>query len=304
MNLSALLNRPDLWRARDGAGGRPDTLSSGFDKFDAALHHGGWPSGGLCELLCRPPCPQTLRLLLPALARLPDGLIMLAGPPARPSARALAQAGLDLSRLLVMRGEKSALLRACRESAASGAFAALLLWWPRGSDPRDLRRLQLAARQGNCWISVIRPEQAASQASPAPLRITLRPASNGDLQLEVLKQPGGRAGQQLSLSVLPQSLRVARQAGAEMPLPDVMKQRAQPATAAVIATPQPARPQPQEAPIYRLGQTTDCQPPPVLQLPVAQERPPAAADPAPMPGTSRKRKRRQNDRKHQQVLPL
>lgn len=209
-SLHKLLHRRDLWRARDGLRNTRDTvLPSGFPVLDQALHGGGWPAAGLTELLCDTPCPPALRLLLPALAALDDGLVILAGPPARPRAGALHRAGLDLSRLLVLHSrEPRILLRACHESAASGAAAALVAWLPRGADdPKTLRRLHLAAREGRCLLVAMRDSGEQAQPSPAPLRLLLQPCLPGDLAIQVLKQPGGWAGQQVRVPVLPDHLR-------------------------------------------------------------------------------------------------
>lgn len=221
MTLTSLLNRRDLWLGRSTGPAGDGVLDTGFSELNRALHHGGWPEAGLCELQCRAPCPLTLRLLLPGLAGLQQGGILLAAPPARPSARALQAAGLDLQRVLVLRGRQpDTVLRACREAAASEAFAALVLWWPDSIQARDLRRLQLAARQGHCWLTLIRPDTGNPQPSPAVLRLRLIPCPPGDLQLDILKQPGGWAGQSLRLPMLPDYLRSPLPDTVDMPVPD------------------------------------------------------------------------------------
>lgn len=218
-SLHQLLQRTDLWRAREGRRhADPGTRPTGFADLDAALHRGGWPAAGLTELLCHTPCPQALRLLLPALAGLSEGLVMLAGPPARPCLNTLRRAGLDPRRLLIIRGRDPAtLLRACREAAASRSVAALVAWLPRGLDtPTNLRRLHLAANQGDCLLALMRDASALEQPSPAPLRLLLEPRLPGDLHVHIHKQPGGWAGQQLQVPVLPEHLRLPMAPVAEM----------------------------------------------------------------------------------------
>ncbi|QJX01728.1 hypothetical protein HML84_03840 [Alcanivorax sp. IO_7] len=82
-------------RDLDGAarGGRP----TGFAGLDRLLSQGGWPAQGLVELLCPLPCPPLLHLLLPALAGDQPGARLIANPPERPSALALARAGVPWS---------------------------------------------------------------------------------------------------------------------------------------------------------------------------------------------------------------
>lgn len=249
-SLQSLLSRPDLWRGRDTRSARLTVWQTGFAALDASLHQGGWPAHGLSELLCEPLCP--LRLLLPALAQAArQGLIVLANPPALPGAQAWAAAGIDLARLLLLSApanEPALLRRACLEAASSDAVAALLLWLPaREQDPRLLRRLHLAAQQGRCWLVAIRPHRFRQHSSPAPLRLQLQPAG-ADMTVEIIKQPGGWAGQRLTLPWLPASLHDTRPATAQLAAPSHMATEApqqQP------VTPQPAPPP--ELPEHRLG---------------------------------------------------
>ena len=66
--LESLLQHPALWRGRQAAV-RP-TLSSGSALLDARLPSGGWPAGGLTEILTRRAGLGELRLVLPLLRRL------------------------------------------------------------------------------------------------------------------------------------------------------------------------------------------------------------------------------------------
>ncbi|MBL7248978.1 hypothetical protein [Alloalcanivorax marinus] len=216
--LQQLLSRRDTWRGRDldGAtrGGRP----TGFTALDRLLSQGGWPTHGLVELLCPLPCPPLLHLLLPTLAGDQPGARLIANPPERPSALALARAGVPLERLLVLHGERDGLLRACYEAAASDTVSTLLLWAPGGALPAGtLRRLHLGAQQGRCLLVLARPRRAARQPSPAPLRLELECPAPGELSVTVHKQPGGRPGEHCRLTLLPEHLRRAPPATATLP---------------------------------------------------------------------------------------
>lgn len=303
--LQSLLHRPDLWRGRDApaARSRPAVLPTGFAALDAALHHGGWPAHGLSELLCEALCP--LRLLLPALARASqEGLVVLANPPAQPGAQAWAAAGIPLSRLLLLSapaGRFALLRRACLEAASSDAAAALLLWLPRGErDPRLLRRLHRAAQQGRCWLVVIREPGFRQQSSPAPLRLQLTPEADtlqadAGMGVEILKQPGGWAGQRLTLPWLPGELCRRRPATALASVPEHMNTEL---PAVTPVAPQPAPPP--EPPEHRLGLPGKEAPPPPLALPGRRAGDaPAELEPAtpvtprtPATATRRRRKRR------------
>lgn len=59
-----------------------------------------------------------------------------------------------------------------------------------GASYTALRRLQLAAEAGETFVVLFRPAQAASEPSPAALRLTLSPASNGRLAVHILKRRG------------------------------------------------------------------------------------------------------------------
>lgn len=164
-------------------------LPTGFPGLDAALPEAGWPRAALSEFLSSGPEQGTLGLLLPALAGLGrDGAwIAWVGPPHIPYAPALAAAGLDPQRQLVIpaAGESEALWVA-EQIATSGACGAVLLW----ADPRRdvcLRRLQLAAQAGRTPVFLHRPDPAAERPSPAALRIKVAPG-----RALILKARGGR----------------------------------------------------------------------------------------------------------------
>ncbi|AJD47789.1 SOS cell division inhibitor SulA [Isoalcanivorax pacificus W11-5] len=302
--LQSLLHRPDIWRGRDSAGAsRPTARPTGFAALDSALHHGGWPAHGLTEILCEALCP--LRLLLPALARTGDeGLVVLANPPALPGAAAWQAAGIPLERLLLLTApanQPALLRRACLEAASSDAVTAMLVWLPRQErDPRLLRRLHLAAQQGRCWLVAIRDSHFRHHSSPAPLRLGLTPVQQpeADVQLEIIKQPGGWAGQQMTLAWFPPSLRQPATAPAHAATPAHMDTHS-PTLPAITPRPEP----PQEPPEYRLGLPGKAAAPPVLDLPgrPAGDVPlPAAAPVAPKtpPAAARRRRRRAVDQEH------
>ncbi|MBZ2189955.1 hypothetical protein K8B33_12665 [Alcanivorax sp. JB21] len=296
--LHELLHRADIWRGRDALpDAAPPVRHTGFSALDHALHHGGWPAHGLTELLSPADHPGLLRLLLPALASnnsgtdlsTDKGMIILANPPARPNAAALRRAGLDITRLLILRssGETRHLLRACLEAAASDSVSALVFWAPANlKDPRQLRRLHLAAQQGRCWLTLIRDPRFAHQSSPAPLRLHWQPQPTSpgqplhEARLTVLKQPGGWAGQQITLPWLPDALQhpVGRAAG----LPPPLAQTA--ATPALTAhTRPPAVPPEPEPVIYRLGTPGKHQPAPVPDLDLPSSADTAQPDMMPVP---------------------
>ena len=114
-------------------------------------------------------------------------------PPHEPFAPALAQHGIDLDRLLVVRPVTATeALWAAEQALSSGVCAAVLLWL-KGTDDRWLRRLKLAAEAGGALGVLFRPERHRFESSPAGLRLLL---TRGDEypRLDIIKVQGGRPG--------------------------------------------------------------------------------------------------------------
>jgi len=205
--LTTLLQRGDVWRGRRTNHGPTGmaAMTTGFPELDEALYCQGWPSAALTEILGPAPGLLGLRLLSPALTRLPDGMLVFANPPMQPSARYVHAAGMDLQRVLIVRSHRTGtLLRACREAACSGSVALLLLWAGSRISWQCLHQLQLAARDGNCCLVLLTDRRRAQQHSPAALRLSLRPQAAGQALVEILKQPGGWGGQHLTLVLYPE----------------------------------------------------------------------------------------------------
>lgn len=191
--LAELLRHPALWRGADA--GAPETLPTGFRALDARLPGGGWPLFTLVELLVPAAGIGEIRLLLPALRSLtaagtePRWVAWLA-PPHLPYAPALADAGLDPARMLVIRPRAGVdRLWAMEQALRSGACAAVLGWTGEARDPM-LRRLKLAAEEGRTPGFLLRPSVHRNEHSPAALRLALTARDCG-LDVEILKSRGG-----------------------------------------------------------------------------------------------------------------
>ncbi|MCM3352179.1 hypothetical protein M3616_23780, partial [Bacillus velezensis] len=94
-----------LWRGSQLARGGPRTIDTGFAPLSAELPGGGWPVGGLVELLAAQPGCGERRLLAPALARTVSVRrpLALVAPPQSPHATALASLGVPADTLLWLR---------------------------------------------------------------------------------------------------------------------------------------------------------------------------------------------------------
>lgn len=195
MNLEQLTQRADLWR---GGSTSPEEskatgLPTGIPDLETILP-GGWPRGALTEILIPDEGIGELGLVMPALAWLSRSKRWLAwvAPPHIPYAPALVSAGVDLSRVMVVRPRASADgLWAVEQTLRAGTCGAVMAWLT-SADTTVMRRLQLAAEVGNSWGVLFRPLSMAGQSSPAALRLKLEPTSRG-LAVHVLKRRGGWA---------------------------------------------------------------------------------------------------------------
>ncbi len=244
MDIEKLINHPHIWR---GGERHPSwsTRSTGFAALDQHLPGGGWPVTGLTEIVVDQYGIGELSLLMPALGRVGrnseqgGGWIVWVSPPFIPYAPALRRQGIDLSRVLLVHrsvhrsahtahasgdssiqesgpeapraspGGRHDSLWAMEQALRFGSCTAVLAW-VQSADETALRRLQLAAEEGQCWAVLFRPPEALNQRSPAALRIRLMRA-DGLTQVKILKCRGGRPG------VIPIRLEDHNEAGGRCP---------------------------------------------------------------------------------------
>ena len=193
--LAAVLANPAIWRGGECAP-EPAAMPSGFPELDAVLPGRGWPAGALTEILLAREGIGEIRLMLPALVRLQAARrdVVWIAPPHVPYAPALAAAGLDLARLLIVRcrnggDELWAYEQALRAPECGAAFA-----WLGPHDDRTMRRLAVAAREGRTWGVLWRRPGQRALATSASLRLALR-REQGRLAVRVLKRRGGDLAQ-------------------------------------------------------------------------------------------------------------
>ena len=217
MSLHELMRSAKVWRAAEVPPSR--ILSTGFPRLDAWLPSRGWPYPSLIEILTDFEGVGALRLWLPVLAHLSQQqwLIWIASPHL-PYAPALQQAGINLSRLLLVDPLATAVDETAaarkQKTTASGSptrgtsrhYAEGELWafeqalrfvdcgaslaWLEAIKPLHLRRLQLACETGASLGVLFRPARFAAETSPATLRLLLTPAQTG-LDIQLVKSRGG-----------------------------------------------------------------------------------------------------------------
>lgn len=173
----------------------PTAQSSGFPELDALLPGQGWPLSSLIELLPAAEGIGEMRLVLPALKQLCNEArdIVFVRPPHVPYPPALAKAGLPLNRIVWIDTESDEDARWVAEQTLRQGMSGAVLVWSDCTKDLALRRMQLAAREGDALAFLYRSPNIKVSASPATLRLALSAASTG-LRVDILKVQGGRAG--------------------------------------------------------------------------------------------------------------
>lgn len=225
---------PAIWRASQLGRGTTRCTDTGHPALSMQLPGGGWPIGTLTELLLQRPGIGELRLLGPALASVERRGVMLVTPPNVPHILALTALGVRPDNVTWIRCERSGdALWAAEQVLRSGTCGALLLWQPHVQQDR-LRRLHLAAQQGETLFVMFRHLNAAVEASPAPLRLGLRPAVGG-LEIQFIKRQGPSREERLFLPMpltpvfrpmprgTPAEMPVQRAATRQAPAPDLVR---------------------------------------------------------------------------------
>jgi hypothetical protein len=202
--LTEIIQHGLVWRGKELSRLDLPCIASGFPALDAELPGGGWPPGVLTELLPEHEGIGEVRALGPALAHLSASGRWLAfiEPPHLPYAPAFEAAGIDLSKIMIVRAKaRKEALWAIEQSLQSGACGAVL-GWPAEVSFTELRRLQLAAEGSHSLAFLFRPPEAARQASPAALRLHLR-GMKGELAVNILKRRGGPLARSILLTPSP-----------------------------------------------------------------------------------------------------
>ncbi|MGG1946783.1 translesion DNA synthesis-associated protein ImuA [Trinickia sp. NRRL B-1857] len=202
---------PSLWRASQLAHGRTRVVETGYPALSAELPGGGWPLGALVDLLVQQPGIGEMRLLQPALSALGDRPVALLQPPQVPNGLGLGYIGVPLERLLHIKAPKTAdALWSAEQILRSGSCGALI-FWASSAQSASLRRLHLAAQSAETLFVMVRPLTVAQEASPALLRMALRPSAKG-LMVDIVKRRGPLRVEPLSISLQPTPVLLSRHA--------------------------------------------------------------------------------------------
>ncbi len=204
--LEQIINRNDTWRGRHrrfhhhepsanserhsphggGAG-----LATGYGSLDAQLDQGGWPLDSTIELLSDSNGLGAMGLFLPAMERLSEQGRWQAfiAPPYIPYAPLLAARGIDTGQVLLVHPKnRQDLLWSTEQALRSSTCSAVFSWLgTHNYSYSELRKLQLAATNGDSLAVLFRPTVAADNHAPASLRLQMREYR----RVHILKQRGG-----------------------------------------------------------------------------------------------------------------
>lgn len=170
-------------------------VPSGFPQLDSMLG-GGWPGGGLTELLVEAGTSAELGLLSPALSHLTCGYattdpawVMLIAPPWIPYAPGLCCQGLTLSRVLVTEVRQTTDALWAMEAALGSGTCAGVIAWAGAASRVVLQRLHLLAGKQRVWSVLVRAARFRHERSPAMLRLQLhlQPGMQGTVRAEIFK---------------------------------------------------------------------------------------------------------------------
>lgn len=174
--MSAQLRR-QMWQGDELAEVDSRVVPSGHAALDQALPGQGWSAGGLTELLVEHDGIGEMRLLAHVLKQLTVQAgrhIMLVAPPYQPCVVALRAWGVNVERVLWVRSSEDHALWAATQALKQDGMGAVLIWLSHARADK-VRRLQVAAQESASLAFLIRPVEAATQSSPAPLRMICEP---------------------------------------------------------------------------------------------------------------------------------
>lgn len=143
-----------------------------------------------------------LRLLAPVFSKVGKRPVMLIQPPHTPNALALATMGLDPSKVIWVQPDRSGDALWAAEQALKMGSCAIVMLWQTHTRNENVRRLNLAAQETEALCFLLKPLAASQDASPAPLRLALRPAPGG-LDISILKRRGAQLDTSIFLPLSP-----------------------------------------------------------------------------------------------------
>jgi protein ImuA len=193
---------PSIWLGSQLGRAAGRTIDTGYPALSAELPGGGWPVGTLTELLVQQPGVGELRLVRPALVSVSKRPIVLLQPPHVPNSLGFSYLGIPHDKLMLLRAAKTAdALWSAEQVLRTGTCGALLIW-QQHVRAESLRRLLLASQSSDALFFFVRPLAQAQDASPAALRLSVRPAKDA-VAVGIIKRKGPVRKDQIEVGIAP-----------------------------------------------------------------------------------------------------
>ena len=198
-----------VWRGTEVGASKRRTIPTGFESLDKVLPGCGWPTGCISEVLQAQAAVCEWRLLSRALTSLlteKGSCLYLVAPPKQPHAMGLMQLGVRPEQLVWVDAKGPAdRLWITEQLVKAKPVGAVLAWLPQAR-AEQIRRLQVHAHSCDVPVFLFRPETALRDASPAPLRLLVKPGPGWQIDVQVSKRRGSAVDEVLHLSAMPRSL--------------------------------------------------------------------------------------------------
>lgn len=189
------------------ANGLIPVQSTGFSELDRLLPGGGWPTSGLVEIVSRHKAIGELQLLMPLLrlrSHQPQSLLWIT-PPYKLHGPALAHSGVNIRNSFVIPAQTR-----CNhalwsiEKALQSTECGMVLAWQNWLSGRVIRRLQMAASEGNTLGVLF--HQRPTPHSPASLQLELSAApdtceGNRQISVRLLRAKGSHRQGEIRLQL-------------------------------------------------------------------------------------------------------
>jgi cell division inhibitor SulA/protein ImuA len=154
---------------------------TGIDGLDGLLPGGGWPRGGLVELIVPDEYTDAISLVMPALVRLSrqGRWIAMVSPPCQTRGRLFTCADINPARVLQVNPHpgRSALWTA--ESMLQSGTCGVVLAWPNCNTELMDKRLQKAAASGKALGVLVRYEGLSVPPSGVDVRLKVDVGAEG-----------------------------------------------------------------------------------------------------------------------------
>lgn len=210
--ISAEEIHPSLWRASQLARGYGRVVDEGYAALSAELPGGGWPQDGLIDLLVPAPGVGEMRLLQPALISMRARPIALVKAPHTANGLGWAHIGVSPARLLQLKTSTISDTLWCAEQIVRADCFGAVMVWLNHVQAASLRQLHLAAQTSQTLFVTVRPDATTRDASPATLRLSIAPASEG-LAVDIVKRRGPGLAESLTIALHPTSVLFSRYEG-------------------------------------------------------------------------------------------